>query len=374
MRYREMGATGIRVSEVGFGSGDNAGLLVKGEPQEQIRAVERALELGVNYFDTSPDYGKGLAETNIGKAMREIGFRPVLATKVEVMPDELDHIADAVVESVEDSLRRLQVDCVDVLQIHNPPSIETDTTVPGWLHLGLSDYLGPGGALEGMERVRRAGKARFFGFANEDADADAVLALLETGEFHMLNVWYDLLNPTAGLPTPDGLDVQHDYGQFLRRARELSVGAAAIRPLAGGVLTDHAVGGGGRHALAGAGCRGTRKCIRRWWSARVRSRSCRVRGRRCRRRRTALFCRMRRLRPCWAAFRRWRTWRRRLGAPARRRFRTRIWRASIWRGAPTWANGTRKSSSYRGSKALALGCVKPRGASEGSGRWISGSA
>ena len=253
MRYREMGATGVRVSEIGFGSGDNAGLLVKGEPKEQIRAIERALELGVNYFDTSPDYGKGVAETNIGKAMREIGFRPVIATKVEVMPDELDHIADAVVESVDDSLRRLQADWVDVLQIHNPPSRQTDTTVPGWLHLGLDDYLGPGGALEGMERVRRAGKARFFGFANEDANAEAALTLLETGEFHMLNVWYDLLNPTAGLPTPDGLDVQHDYGQFLRRARELGVGAAAIRPLAGGSLTDHAVGGGGRHALAGGG-------------------------------------------------------------------------------------------------------------------------
>ena len=116
-----MGSTGIRVSEIGFGSGDNAGLLVKGEPEEQLRVIERALELGINYFDTSPDYGKGLAETNIGKAMRAIGFRPVIATKVEVMPDELDHIADAVVESVEDSLTRLQVDYVDIVQIHNPP-------------------------------------------------------------------------------------------------------------------------------------------------------------------------------------------------------------------------------------------------------------
>ena len=253
MRYREMGATGIRVSEIGFGSGDNAGLLVKGDPQEQIRVVERALELGINYFDTSPDYGKGLAETNIGRAMREIGFRPVLTTKVEVMPDELDHIADAVVESVDESLGRLRVDHVDVVQIHNPPSMETDTTVHGWIHLGLDDYLGAGGALEGLERLRRAGKTRFFGFASEDADADAVLTLIETEEFHMLNVWYDLLNPTAGLPTPDGLDVQHDYDQYLMRARELGVGTAVIRPLAGGVLTDHAVGGGGRHALAGGG-------------------------------------------------------------------------------------------------------------------------
>ena len=253
MRYRVVGSTGLKVSEIGFGSGDNAGLLVKGEPKQQLEAIEKALEYGINYFDTSPDYGKGIAETNIGKAMKEIGFRPIIATKVEVMPDELDHVADAVVESVDDSLRRLGVDWVDIVQIHNPPGIETDTTVRGWIHLGLNDYLGPGGALEGLERVRRAGKCRFFGFANEDADASAVRQLLETREFHMLNVWYDLLNPTAGMRRPDGLDIQHDYGQFIDRAIELGVGIAVIRPLAGGVLTDHAVSGGGRHALAGGG-------------------------------------------------------------------------------------------------------------------------
>lgn len=253
MKYRTIGSTGMKVSEIGFGTGDNAGLMVKGTAEQQVEAVERALELGINYFDTSPDYGKGVAETNIGKVMREIGFRPYITTKVEIMPDELDHIADAVVESVDDSLKRLGVDFVDVVQIHNPPSAETDTTVPGWLHLGLSDYLGPGGALEGLERVRRAGKTRFFGFANEDAGAEAVHTLLETREFHLINVWYDLLNPTAGMDRPDGLDIQHDYGRLVDRAHELGVGVSVIRPLAGGVLTDHAVAGGGRHALAGGG-------------------------------------------------------------------------------------------------------------------------
>ena len=256
MKYREIGNTGIKISTIGFGTGDNAGLLVKGDPKEQLAVVERALELGINYFDTSPDYGKGVAETNIGKAMREIGFRPVLTTKVEIMPDELDHVADAVVESVEDSLQRLQVDHVDFVQIHNPPTMVTDTTVPGWLHLGVDDYLGAGGALEGLNRLRDAGKVRFFGFANEDAGAEAVRVLLETREFRMINVWYDLLNPTAGLRKPDGLEIQHDYGQFLDRALEIGVGAAVIRPLAGGVLTDQAVGGGTRHPPPGGGGEG----------------------------------------------------------------------------------------------------------------------
>src|SRR6266542_3638466 len=91
MRYRPMGNTDVVVSEIGFGTGDNAGLLVRAEPGDQQRAFERALELGINYWDTSPDYGDhiGLAEVNIGKLMKAFGVRPIITTKVEVMPDQL---------------------------------------------------------------------------------------------------------------------------------------------------------------------------------------------------------------------------------------------------------------------------------------------
>src|SRR5207253_9726647 len=125
----------------------------------QCRAFERALELGINYWDTSPDYGDhvGLAETNIGTLMSQFNVRPLITTKVEVMPDQLSDVAGAVQRILENSLKRLQVDLVDVLQIHNPPALETDTTVSGWIHLGVADYLGPGGALEGLERVKRQG-------------------------------------------------------------------------------------------------------------------------------------------------------------------------------------------------------------------------
>jgi predicted aldo/keto reductase-like oxidoreductase len=58
LRYREVGNTGMRISEIGFGTGDNAGLMLKGTFEQQVEAVERSLELGINYFDTSPDYGK----------------------------------------------------------------------------------------------------------------------------------------------------------------------------------------------------------------------------------------------------------------------------------------------------------------------------
>mgnify|MGYP003351622429 CR=1 FL=1 len=70
---RRLGNSGLEVSVVSFGTGDNAGLMVKGSETQQIEAITRALALGINYFDTSPDYGKGLAETNLGRALGQPG-------------------------------------------------------------------------------------------------------------------------------------------------------------------------------------------------------------------------------------------------------------------------------------------------------------
>jgi len=253
MLFRPIGSTGLQVSEIGFGCADNAGLIVRATTQERTEAVARALELGVNYFDTSPDYGKGLSETNLGMTFRELGMRPFITTKVEVMPPDLSDIAGAVIRSVEASLKRLGLDYVDILQIHNPPHAKTDPTVQGWIYLSVEDFLRPRGCLEGMARLRREGKVRFLGFACEHAEAPAVRQLLDTGEFQMINVWYDLLNPTSGVPTPPGMQVEDEYGLIIDHAAALGVGTAVIRPLAGGALTDHAAGGGARHRYAGGG-------------------------------------------------------------------------------------------------------------------------
>ncbi len=255
MKYRPLGDTGELVSEIAFGTGDNAGLLVRGSEVDQRRTFERALELGINYWDTSPDYGDhvGLAEINIGKLMKCFQVRPLITTKVEVMPDDLDDVAGAVERSLDNSLKRLNTDWVDVLQIHNPPHFETDVNVSGWIYLGLRDYLGKGGALEGLERVRSKGKVRFLGCACEHADPRAVKQLIDTGMFKMINVWYDLLNPTAAHGRIPGMNVGHFYDGLIPYARERGVGVATIRPLSGGALTDHAVAGGTRHPLAGGG-------------------------------------------------------------------------------------------------------------------------
>src|ERR1700722_3556449 len=121
MRMHLLGRTGIAVSEIGFGTGDNAGLLVKGDARAQIDAVYRALDAGVNYFDTAPAYGMGLGEFNLGRVLNQLGARDqvVVATKVELYPNHIGSFERAIEASTEASLARLGMDSVDVLMIHN---------------------------------------------------------------------------------------------------------------------------------------------------------------------------------------------------------------------------------------------------------------
>ena len=212
MKYRPIGTTGMHASVIGFGTGDNAGLMVVGDERAQRYAVARALDLGINYFDTSPDYGKGQAERNLGRALRAAGTEAIVATKVEIMPDQLDDIEGTIARSLDASLQRLGMDRVDILMIHNPPRTERDAHAPYWTPLTPADFTGP--ALAGLDRARDAGKVRAFGFACEHAEASAVIAVLASGRYHVMNAWYNLVNPTAGFPMPDGVVYSVDYDNY----------------------------------------------------------------------------------------------------------------------------------------------------------------
>lgn len=257
MRYRRLGATDLEVSEIAFGTGDNAGLMTIAPDADRWKTFEYALSIGVNYFDTSPDYGKGRAEENLGRALKMFAKdarRPLhVSTKVEIMPEDVDDIAGKIVASTEASLRRLGVDCIDVMMIHNPPRSVRDPRAAHWLPLTPGDMLGP--ALDGLEKVREQGKVRWFGFTCESAEPEPAKRVLSSRRYHAINCWYNMVNPTAGMKpagvrTGAGYD---DYDGVITHAGECGVGVAVIRPLSGGALTPQVIGQGaaGRHPHAG---------------------------------------------------------------------------------------------------------------------------
>jgi aryl-alcohol dehydrogenase-like predicted oxidoreductase len=251
MKYRQAGSTGLKVSEIGFGCGGNAGLMLRGDFNEQLAVVSRALDLGVTYFDNAPDYGDGLAEENLGKVLKEIGVRPVLNSKVEIRARDLDDIAGHVVRSTEATLRRLQVDYLDILQIHNGP-VAGAAPLEGeyYATLGIEHFTTSRGVMEGLSRLVRDGKIRHAGFICRGDDIAPVRQLLDTGVFKVLNVCYTMLNPTPGMVCPEGLKVEKDGGGVLNFAHDAGCGTAIYSALARGFLTDASVDGFARHPLA----------------------------------------------------------------------------------------------------------------------------
>ncbi len=258
MQYRRMGATDLLVSEIAFGCGGTAGLMLRGTFEQQFRAAARAIELGINYFDESPDYGDGVSEENLGRVIRELGVRPIINTKVEVRNENLDDIAGHVERSVDESLERLGVDWVDIVQIHNGP-VATKPDLQGRAYniLWIEDYLRPRGALEGLQRVLRAGKTRYIGFICRGNDAPYVRQLIDTGCFHLINLVYNLLNPSASAMRVPGLEPGADFGGEIDYAYEHGVGVAVYNPLASGLLTEDTLRGAEAHPLAGARRRDT---------------------------------------------------------------------------------------------------------------------
>jgi aryl-alcohol dehydrogenase-like predicted oxidoreductase len=228
MELRTLGRTGLEVSVLGFGCGAVGGLMVRGTPADQQRAVARAVDLGVNYFDTAPSYGDGASERNLGRALKALGLDVLVGTKVRIAPGERGRIPDAVSASLEASLRRLGRDRVDLFQLHNPLSRDArDATLDAETVL---DQVVPA-----LERARRQGKTRFCGFTAV-GDTPALHRVTDARVLDTAQVSYNMLNPSAGAALPAGFPAQ-DYGRLLARTREAGVGVIGIRVLAGGALS-----------------------------------------------------------------------------------------------------------------------------------------
>src|SRR5580704_2761432 len=120
MDMRVFGRSGMRISVLGFGCGAVGGLMVRGAAADQERAVARALEVGVNYFDTAVQYGNGESEKNLGRVLKVLKpANALVGTKVRLPAADFSRIGEAVTRSLEGSLARLGMERVDIFHLHN---------------------------------------------------------------------------------------------------------------------------------------------------------------------------------------------------------------------------------------------------------------
>ncbi|MBV8574337.1 MAG: aldo/keto reductase, partial [Acetobacteraceae bacterium] len=236
MEARTLGRTGQQVSVLGFGCGAVGGLMVRGRPSDQERAVARAIELGINYFDTAPSYGNGESEANLGRVLAALKYEVVVGTKVRIGLGQRALVAPAITSSLEASLRRLRRDSLDLFQLHNAIGPNGDGKT-----LDASTVLHE--VVPAFERLREQGKIRFFGITGIGATS-ALRRVVDAHSMDTVQVVYNVLNPSAGNTVPEGYPGQ-DYGNLLRHARAADMGVINIRVLAGGALTGTEV----RHPL-----------------------------------------------------------------------------------------------------------------------------
>ncbi|ACP25735.1 putative aldo-keto reductase [Sinorhizobium fredii NGR234] len=163
MHHRTLGRTGLRISEIGYGAWGigNSGWQGASD-EESARALNRAIDLGLNFIDTGLGYGDGHSERLIGKLLRERSETIHVSTKIPPKnriwparagtPVEDGFPADHVIACTETSLRNLGVDTIDVQQFH----------------VWSDEWVGRGDWLEAVERLKRDGKIRFFGVSIND--------------------------------------------------------------------------------------------------------------------------------------------------------------------------------------------------------------
>ena len=237
MDYRPLGSTGLNVSEIGFGCGNVGGLMIRGEHSDQVKAVARAMELGINYFDTASSYGDGQSETNLGRVLRELSADVYVGTKFRVTTHEPGRIKGNIITSVEESLTRLQREQVDLIQLHN--HVES---IAGGSSVAPEEALDE--VLDALRELRAQGKVRFWGMTAV-GETEALHRVIDSGTLNTVQSVYNLVNPSAGVAAPSGFDMP-DYGNLIERASVNGMGVLVIRVLAAGALTGEAT----RHPVA----------------------------------------------------------------------------------------------------------------------------
>jgi aryl-alcohol dehydrogenase-like predicted oxidoreductase len=213
MEKRKLGRTGLEVSPIAMG-GAPFGYVNKANDWDPysvagraiaIAAINRALDRGINYIDTAPAYGQGHSETIVGDVMRTRRNECVLASKIWF---DLDR--QGTMDSVHASLKRLQTDRIDIMQIHSR-----------WLTQQESDHIVQGGMLDALRTLREQGKIGFIGITSEEPLT--LLPFLAMPEFDVFQISYNIIYQSAAM-------------HFLNAATEAKVGVVTMRTMTSGIL------------------------------------------------------------------------------------------------------------------------------------------
>jgi aryl-alcohol dehydrogenase-like predicted oxidoreductase len=211
MKYKILGKTGLNVGTVGLGTMVHAGHFGPMKDEESLSAIDAALDLGVNFIDTSDAYGAGYAETLLGNALKGRRDKVIIATKggnVMTGPNRGKRIftPEYIDGVLHESLKRLQTEYIDLYQLHNP-------TV---------DVIERGEVWEVLERRKKEGKILHYGVSINTMEEG--IAAVKDGRSETIQTEYNLF-------------AQEPAQAFFSLAQAANIGIIARLPLKRGILT-----------------------------------------------------------------------------------------------------------------------------------------
>jgi L-galactose dehydrogenase/L-glyceraldehyde 3-phosphate reductase len=236
MKHRTFGRSGIEISEIVFGGGGVGGILIHQDDATKREAIRRALAGGINWIDTAAMYGNGKSEEALGWLLPEAGATPYLSTKFGLDVEHLEDIPAQIEARLAASLARLKRTSVDLLQLHNRIGSK-----PGGRVMSVDQILGRNGVADGLDRLRDKGLIRAMGITAL-GEAASVCEVIRSKRFDSAQVYYNLLNPSAGRRMPPAWTGQN-LGGIIEACRDNNVAVMAIRVFAAGVIaTDRRTG------------------------------------------------------------------------------------------------------------------------------------
>jgi aryl-alcohol dehydrogenase-like predicted oxidoreductase len=212
MNYRTLGKTGLKISEIGYGAwGIGKTSWIGASDDESLKALNRSIELGLNFIDTALGYGDGHSEKLVGQVVRDRSETIYVATKIPPkngqwparagVSAEEAFPASHVIESTERSLRNLGLDAIDVQQFH----------------VWSDEWVLQGDWLEGVRKLKEQGKIKHFGVSINDHQPNNAIQLIETGLVDSVQVIYNIFDQSPEdqlLPACE----KHNVGVIVRVA------------------------------------------------------------------------------------------------------------------------------------------------------------
>ena len=189
MNYRTLGKTGLKISEIGYGAwGIGKSGWIGASDKESLKALHRAIDLGLNFIDTALGYGDGHSEKLVGQVVRQRSEKIRVATKIppknEVWPARAGSAAtetfpaEHIIRCTEESLMNLGLEAIDVQQFH----------------VWSDEWVNQGDWLDAIQKLKKQGKIKYFGVSINDHQPDNAIKLIETGVADTVQVIYNVFD------------------------------------------------------------------------------------------------------------------------------------------------------------------------------------